>query len=126
MNARHSPSRVLSGHPTDQVAHFPADRFSSGRPELKSTWRREHDAGDRRKCTVDLIEVTLIERNGEAVLAEIMSQGAEFVARDVYTKQLLRNLPSERREEHEGKTRSPAMLDAVSRAAAPGLSPTRE
>jgi hypothetical protein len=63
--------------------------------ELKSTWREARHAGDTRRRIVDLIEVTSIERNGEAVLAEIMSQGAEFIASDVYTKHLLRNLRSE-------------------------------
>jgi hypothetical protein len=63
--------------------------------ELQSTWRETRHEGDTRRCMVDLIEVISIDRNGEAVLAEIMSQGAEFVAGDVYTKQLLRNLRSE-------------------------------
>jgi hypothetical protein len=45
-----------------------------------------------RRRIVALIEVTSIDRNGEAVLAEIMSQGAEFIFGDVYTKHhLLRN-----------------------------------
>jgi hypothetical protein len=34
----------------------------------------------------------LIDRNGEAILAEIMSQGAEFISGDVYTEHLLRHL----------------------------------
>ena len=63
--------------------------------ELESTWRKARHVGDMRRCVVDLIEVTSIDRNGEAVLAELMSQGVEFVARDVYTKHLLRNLRSE-------------------------------
>jgi hypothetical protein len=57
--------------------------------ELKSTWRARN-AGNARKCIVELIEVISIDRNGEAVLAEIMSQGAEFIAADVYTKHRLR------------------------------------
>ncbi len=63
--------------------------------ELKSSWRETHQAEDTRRCIVELIEVTSIDRDGEAVLAEIMTQGAEFVASDVYTKHLLRNLRSE-------------------------------
>ena len=63
--------------------------------ELKSSWHSARRAGDKRRCIVDLIEVTSIDRNGEAVLAEIMSQGVEFIASDVYTKHLLRNLRSE-------------------------------
>ena len=63
--------------------------------ELKSTWREAHHIGDTRRCIVELIEVTSIDRIGEEVLAEIMSQGAEFISGDVYTKHLLRNLRSE-------------------------------
>ena len=60
--------------------------------ELKSTWQEAHYIVDTRRCIVDLIEVTSIDRNGEAILAEIMSQGAEFISGDVYTEHLLRNL----------------------------------
>jgi hypothetical protein len=72
--------------------------------ELQSTWREARHAGDTRRRIVELIEVTSIDRNGEAVLAEIMNQGAEFVAGDVYTKHLLRNLRSElKRSPKKGK-----------------------
>jgi ABC-type transporter Mla MlaB component len=63
--------------------------------ELMSTWRKKRQVGDTRKCIVELIEVTSIDRNGEAVLAELMSQGVEFIASDVYTKHVLQNLRSE-------------------------------
>ena len=62
--------------------------------ELQSTWRKAHHAGDTGRSIVELIEVISIDRNGEAVLAEIMSQGAQCIAGDVYTKHLLRNLRS--------------------------------
>ncbi len=72
--------------------------------ELKSTWRDARHAGDTRRRIVELIEMTSIDRDGEAVLAEIMSQGAEFIASDVYTKHLLRNLRSElKRSRMKGK-----------------------
>jgi ABC-type transporter Mla MlaB component len=60
--------------------------------ELKSTWREAHHTAGTRRCIVDLVEVTSIDRNGEAILAEIMSQGAEFISGDVYTEHLLRSL----------------------------------
>ena len=63
--------------------------------ELKSAWRKAKQAEDTRRCIVELIEVRSIDRIGEAVLAEIMGQGAEFIASDVYTKHILRNLRSE-------------------------------
>ena len=72
--------------------------------ELRSTWKEARQAGDMRRCIVELIEVTSIDRNGEAVLAEIMSQGVKFIASDVYTKHLLRNLRSElKRSRMKGK-----------------------
>jgi len=63
--------------------------------ELKLRWREAREARDTRKCIVELIEVTSVDRNGEAVLTELMGQGVEFVASDVYTKHLLQNLGSE-------------------------------
>ena len=63
--------------------------------ELKSSWGEAHQEENARRCIVELIEVTSIDRNGEAVLAEIMSQGAEFLAGDVYIKHLLRKLRGE-------------------------------
>jgi hypothetical protein len=72
--------------------------------ELQSTWREARQAGDTRRCVVEMIEVTAIDHNGEAVLAEIMSQGAEFIAGDVYTKHLLRQMRSElKRNRTKGK-----------------------
>jgi hypothetical protein len=63
--------------------------------ELRSTWRKAHIVGGTRKCIVELIEVTLIDRDGEEALSEIMSHGGEFIASDVYTKHLLQNLRGE-------------------------------
>lgn len=63
--------------------------------ELMSAWTKTRHAGDTRRCIVELVEVGSIDRNGEAVLAEIMNQGVEFIASDVYTKHVLQNLRSE-------------------------------
>ena len=69
---------------------------------LRLTWREKRHEGDTRKCIVELIDVTFVDQTGEAVLAEIMSRGAELVASDVYIKHLLRNL---RRELKRTRTR---------------------
>jgi hypothetical protein len=74
--------------------------------ELKSTWREAHHTVGTRRCIVDLVEVTSIDRNGEAILAEIMSQGAEFITGDVYTEHLLRSLRNKLKPKpHEEKKR---------------------
>lgn len=63
--------------------------------ELKATWERVRQQPDAPRCLIELVDVTFIDRSGEAVLAIIMSQGGEFVARDLYVKDLLRTLRSE-------------------------------
>lgn len=74
--------------------------------ELESTWREAHHTVGTRRCIVDLVEVTSIDRKGEAILAEIMSQGAEFISGDVYTKHLLRSLRNKSKtKSHEEKRR---------------------
>jgi hypothetical protein len=62
--------------------------------ELGLTWRDARRESDTRRCIVELNNVTFIDRNGEAVLMELMSQGAEFIARGLYTKELIGNLHS--------------------------------
>ena len=63
--------------------------------ELRSTWRERRRESDVRRCVVDLNDVTFIDQTGEAALAEIMSQGAELIARSLYTKQRLGDLRNE-------------------------------
>ena len=72
--------------------------------ELRLTWSETRHEGATRRCIVELIDVTFVDQTGEAVLAEIMSHGAELVASDVYTKHLLRNLHRElKRTRTKGK-----------------------
>ena len=70
--------------------------------ELRSAWRARRCVGTPR-CLVELIDVTFIDRSGEDVLAEIMSDGAEFIASDVYTTHLLANLHSARKRTRAGR-----------------------
>lgn len=86
---------TITDLPDEQRWSLQGQLVSDWAAELKSTWRKESHAGGTRRRIVDLSEVTLVDRNGEAVLAEIMSQGAELIAGDVYTKHLLQNLRSE-------------------------------
>jgi ABC-type transporter Mla MlaB component len=86
---------AITDSPDEQKWSLQGQLIGQWADELKSTWKEAHHAEDTRICIVDVIEVTSIDRNGEAVLAEIMSQGAKFISGDVYTKHLLRKLRSE-------------------------------
>jgi hypothetical protein len=86
---------TMTNSPEEQRWSLQGQLVGQWAAELTSTWRKAHVVGDSRKCIVELIEVTSIDRNGEEALSEIMSHGGEFVASDVYTKHLLQNLRSE-------------------------------
>src|SRR6266849_3723064 len=65
--------------------------------ELKSNWEKTRFESRGRRCVVDLTDVTFIDERGESVLRAMRSEGAEFVARGVDTKQVLADLASRRR-----------------------------
>jgi hypothetical protein len=70
--------------------------------ELRSNWAQmRHRARDRRHV-IDLSDVTSIDECGEGLLRELKDEGAEFVAKGVYTKHLLENL--KRAEEQPFRT----------------------
>ena len=60
--------------------------------ELKSCWRRAHRATKRRRCIVNLDEVTFIDQSGERMLRSMSNQGVRFIAGDVYVKHVLYRL----------------------------------
>jgi predicted DsbA family dithiol-disulfide isomerase len=83
---------TIDDFPDKQIWSLQGRLVGQWADELSSTWRERHCRPDGHKCIVELLEVTYIDRRGEAVLVEIMNQGADFVASDVYTKYLLEML----------------------------------
>jgi len=62
--------------------------------ELRSNWDLVRDRSGGRRYVIDLRDVTLIDESGEGLLGELRNDGAEFVAKGVYTKHILENLKS--------------------------------
>jgi ABC-type transporter Mla MlaB component len=60
--------------------------------ELVSNWRASRDRQPTQTPIVDLNDVTSIDKSGEEVLSMMIRDGAEFVARGVYTTHLLESL----------------------------------
>ncbi len=60
--------------------------------ELKASWKRAHRTAHGRTCIVNLDEVTFIDKSGERMLRSMSNEGAQFVARDVYVKDVLDRL----------------------------------
>jgi anti-anti-sigma regulatory factor len=60
--------------------------------ELKASWKRAQRSAQGRRCIVNLDEVTFIDKSGERMLRTMCSQGAHFVASDVYVKHVLDRL----------------------------------
>jgi hypothetical protein len=65
--------------------------------ELRSNWDQVRSRSRGRRYVVDLSDVNLIDELGKGLLGELRDEGAEFVARGVYTKYLLENLKSKGR-----------------------------
>ena len=60
--------------------------------ELESAWRSAQETLEGRKLIVDLSNVTLISRDGEATLFNLMRDGAKFTGCGVLTKHMLKQL----------------------------------
>ena len=60
--------------------------------ELRSNWDQERDRSRGHRCVIDLSDVTHIDKSGEKLLGELKCEGAEFVAKGMYTRHLLDNL----------------------------------
>ena len=60
--------------------------------ELKTTWNRARRGVRKRRCIVNLDEVTFIDKGGERMLRSMSKQGARLVASDVYVKHVLDRL----------------------------------
>src|ERR1700722_1572766 len=60
--------------------------------ELRASWENSRPGGANARMIVDLSDVTFIDESGERLLSEMGSDGAEFIAAGVETKDLLKNL----------------------------------
>ena len=66
--------------------------------ELKQQWESTRSARRGRRCAVDLEDVTCVDRKGEAVLLEMVTEGAVFAASRVYMKHVLETLNQHQHE----------------------------
>ena len=57
--------------------------------ELRACWKKNHRAEGVRACVFDLNEVTFIDKSGERLLRMLARGGVQFIARGLYTKQVL-------------------------------------
>ena len=62
--------------------------------DLGSHWEQTRQTRPERRFIVDLRGVTRIDRTGESALALLKSEGAEFLARGIRIRHLLKGLES--------------------------------
>jgi hypothetical protein len=60
--------------------------------ELRSTWRNASGDLDGRKLVIDLSSLTVISREGEDAIFDLMKQGAKFSCAGILTKHVLKGL----------------------------------
>src|SRR5258708_19716449 len=61
--------------------------------ELERTWSGAGEGVEGRKLVIDLQNVTVISREGESGIYELMQEGARFSCAGVLTRHLLKRLP---------------------------------
>jgi ABC-type transporter Mla MlaB component len=60
--------------------------------DLHHQWESTRSTRRGRRCAVDLEDVTCVDRKGETVLLEMVTEGAVFAASRVYMKHVLETL----------------------------------
>ncbi|HXY14536.1 MAG TPA: hypothetical protein VEI26_08555 [Terriglobales bacterium] len=60
--------------------------------EVESAWRTAAEQLQGKKLVIDLTNVTVISRDGEKTLFDLMRHGAKFASRGVLTRHMLRRL----------------------------------
>jgi hypothetical protein len=60
--------------------------------ELRTTWRSASRDLDGRKVVIDLSSVTIISREGESAIFDLMTQGAKFSCAGILTRHVLKGL----------------------------------
>jgi anti-anti-sigma regulatory factor len=97
---------TVENTPTEQTWTLQGRLTSPWTAELKSSWKKAHAECRRRKCIVDLSEVTHIDENGEKMLAKMMNEGVEFVVRGLYAKHILEKLNNNLKKSRSSASRS--------------------
>ncbi len=64
-------------------------------PELVAAWRNAARDLDGRKLVIDLNSLTVISREGEDAIFDLMRQGAKFSCGSICTRHLLKRLARE-------------------------------
>jgi hypothetical protein len=79
--------------------------------ELRTAWRNASRDLDGRKVVIDLSSLTVISREGEDAIFDLMKQGAKFSCAGILTRHVLKGLaercrcaPSQVLEEREYET----------------------
>ena len=60
--------------------------------DLKEKWESSRSTREGRKCTIDLEDVTSVDTRGEAVLLEMVTEGAALFASRAYMKHIVESL----------------------------------
>jgi hypothetical protein len=60
--------------------------------ELRTTWKNASRDLDGRKVVIDLSSLTIISREGEDAIFDLMKQGAKFSCAGILTRHVLKSL----------------------------------
>ena len=67
--------------------------------ELRTSWRNAGQELDGRKLVIDLCNLTVISREGEEAILDLMKEGAKFSCGGVLMKHVLKHLARKKQQE---------------------------
>jgi anti-anti-sigma regulatory factor len=68
--------------------------------DLKERWDSTRSTREGRKCTVDLEDVIFVDAQGEDILLEMLTEGAQLLASRAYMKHILAGLSQSKHAEY--------------------------
>jgi len=68
-------------------------------PEFRTTWTNVSQEIDGRRLVIDVSNLTLISREGEDAIFDLMKEGAEFSCCGVLNRHVLKRLARKRQQE---------------------------
>ena len=70
--------------------------------DLGRKWRETSNSRQGRKCVVNLEDVVCVDREGEKVLQQILTEGVQVIVSRAYMKHVVESLNTRDHEESQG------------------------
>ena len=103
---RHEPNMLkisITDTPSRRTLVVEGDLTGPWVAELDTTWRNTGRELEGRKLVIDLRNLTIISREAEEAIFDLMKKGAKFTCGGVLTRHVLKQLARKKQQESPGR-----------------------